>query len=115
MEKKLLVVLVVVGLCSTVALALDPMGPPTAGLKQGQFEGSLEYSYSEYGPQGEMGTNLKNVKVNKGYANLGYGIADNWEAFIRLGGADTDFKTDDGIKYNGDIGFAYGFGTKATL
>jgi hypothetical protein len=113
MEKKWLVVLVVVGLCSTVALALDPMGPPTAGLKQGQFEGSLEYSYSNMDLMVE-GYKLRNVNVNKGYANLGYGIADNWEAFIRLGGAEADFK-DDGMKYNGDIGFAYGFGTKATL
>jgi opacity protein-like surface antigen len=115
MEKKLLVVLVVVGLCSTAALALDPMGPPTASLKQGQLNGSLEYSYSEMDLRGEDGTDLKNVRANRGYANLGYGIADNWEAFIRLGGADTDLKTDDGTKYNGDIGFAYGFGTKATF
>jgi hypothetical protein len=113
MEKKLLVVLVVVGLCSTVALALDPMGPPTASLKQGQFNGSLEYSYSNMDLRVEGGE-LKDVKMNKGYANLGYGIADNWEAFIRLGGAEADFK-DDGLKYEGDIGFAYGFGTKATL
>jgi opacity protein-like surface antigen len=115
MEKKLLVVLVVVGLCSTAALALDPMGPPTAGLKQGQFGGSLEYSYSNMDLAID-GCKLKDVKMNKGYANLGYGIADNWEASIRLGGADAGFKDeDDGFKYNGDIGFAYGFGTKATL
>jgi len=113
MVKKLLVMLVVVGLFSTVALALDPMGPPTAGLKQGQFNGSLEYSYSDMNLRAE-GSDLKNVRMNKGYANLGYGIADNWEAFIRLGGAEADFK-DDGFEYNGDIGFAYGFGTKATI
>jgi hypothetical protein len=115
MVKKLLVVLVVVGLFSTVALALDPMGPPTAGLKQGKFNGSLEYSYSNMDLRVE-GSDLKNVRMNKGYANLGYGIADNWEAFIRLGGAEADFKDEDGgFKYDGDIGFAYGFGTKATI
>jgi opacity protein-like surface antigen len=113
MEKKLLVVLVVVGLCSTAALALDPMGPPTAGLKQGQVSAGLEYLYSDMDLRVE-GSDLKNVRMNKGYANLGYGIADNWEAFIRLGGAEADFKTDE-FEYNGDIGFAYGFGTKVTL
>ena len=114
MVKKLLVVLVVVGLCSTVALALDPMGPPTAGLKQGQWSIGLEYSYSNMDLSVE-GSKLENVKMNKGYANLGYGIANNWEAFIRLGGAEADFKVPDEFKYNGDIGFAYGFGTKVTL
>jgi len=115
MEKKLLLLCVVVVVCllGSTALALDPMGPPTAGLKQGQCSIGLEYFYSDMNLRVE-GSDLKNVRMNKGYANLGYGIADNWEAFIRLGGAEADFKTDE-FEYNGDIGFAYGFGTRATI
>ncbi len=160
MEKKLLVVLMVVGLCSTVALALDPMGPPTAGLKQGQANGGLEYSYSDmdlklkggkesgsywskegdtvYSGSGAVKYRDKilNARMNKIYANLGYGIMDNWEAFIRLGGAngnfdyklqyaadyrsvmDEDWADPNAIsKQTYDLGytFAYGFGTKVTF
>ena len=58
---------------------------------------------------------IKNLKMNKTYANLGYGLADNLEAFVRLGGADAKYKDEYGDTYKGDTGFAYGFGTKATL
>jgi len=104
MEKKLLVVLVVVGLCSTVALALDPMGPATAGLKQGQVSAGVEYSYSQMDLQydGDYSFNigygyiygtlkdkfmLKDTQMHKAYFNIGYGVSDNIEVFGRLGGA----------------------------
>jgi hypothetical protein len=132
MEKKLLVVLVVVGLCSTVALALDPMGPPTAGLKKGQWSAGADYSYSEmdlkwsngkgritgYGSGDLPSVKIKNYEVNKMYANLGYGITDNWDAFLRLGGADGRGKgtlLDETGKFDGDAEFAFGFGTRATI
>ncbi|MCX5637445.1 MAG: hypothetical protein NTX52_07105 [Planctomycetota bacterium] len=125
------VVFMVVCLCASAALAFDPMGPPTAGLKKGEFRVGFDYAYSEMDLKfnggkvtatGAGGTisakvpslTIKDFEMNKAYANIGYGIADNWEAFIRLGGADADFKVD-GFKYNGDFGFAYGFGTKATF
>ena len=62
--------------------------------------------------------------MNKVYANLGYGITDNWEAFIRLGGASGkfDYKRQatgepnyTAIQLDNDFAFAYGFGTKVTL
>ncbi|MCX5638067.1 MAG: hypothetical protein NTX52_10310 [Planctomycetota bacterium] len=162
MEKKwlLLGVVVVVCLCGVNALALDPMGAPAAGLKQGQFNGSLEYSYSDMDLKltggkyrssywynyteddgdgtgsgsvaGKLRSTTLGAQMNKVYANLGYGIADNWEAFIRLGGADASFDYDyqfaqdlhwDGTdpnyleKRHGDFSFAfaYGFGTKVTF
>jgi len=142
MEKKLLVVLVVVGLCSTAALALDPMGPPTAGLKQGQFSAGLDYAYSvgdfkhdgDYTwwispPAGPSGTvsekfGLKDGKMHKAYFNLGYGVMDNVEAFVRLGGATREIKREahegtsgpvDDTLFDSDTGFAIGFGGKATV
>jgi len=137
----LVVVLLVVGLCGSAALALDPMGPPTAGLKTGQFSAGAEYSDSRMDIELENGNYLrtvyhlgdpitstsgeissfkiKHLKMHKVYANLGYGITDNWETFLRLGGMNTEFKgdffSDESKTYNGDTGSAIGFGTKATF
>jgi hypothetical protein len=142
MEKKLLlfVVIVLVGLCGSVALALDPMGPPAAALKQGQWSAGIDYSYSdmdlkvdgkyswyEWGQDpdyyedwgsGKFKEKAKGVKVNKIYANIGYGIMDNWDAFVRLGGADGDLGagiSDMSGGFDSDYVFAYGFGTRVTL
>ena len=135
MEKKLLLAVVLVVVCSSAAFALDPMGPPMAGLKKGQFSAGADYSYSEMdlklsegkwsdslGFSGKLPSGkIKNIKMNKVYANLGYGVADNWEMFLRLGGANTDFKTDlfdvgsVQKEFDSDTSFAIGFGTKATF
>jgi hypothetical protein len=145
MEKKLLLLVVVVVVCllGSVALALDPMGPPAAGLKQGKWSAGFDYSYSDMDLKAKNGklsyywqenddgiydsesgseklgsTKVKSVKANKIYANIGYGITDNWDVFIRLGGADADFDSgeeDLDIKFDSDYVFAYGFGTKVTF
>jgi hypothetical protein len=167
MVKKLLlvsVVLAMVALVSSTALALDPMGPPTAGYKTGQIGTSLEYTYSnmdldlknfkntwtestdgvvtDSGWEKYKSTELENFKQNKVYANIGYGLADNWEVFIRLGGADakTSYEQTPTAEYDNEEGdiytrppppytavdtrtneidnsmdFAYGFGTKVTF
>ncbi len=155
--KKVLLLAVVVCLCSTVALALDPMGPPTAGLKQGKFGTALDYAFSEtdlkfdgsftwtiddYTPFSPISDKLtfEAVEMHKAYLNIGYGISDNWEIFLRLGGARAEtekpnryIETDLGYYDNpgGDAGyeeitelgsphdfdsdFAIGFGTKVTF
>ena len=137
----LVVVLLVVGLWGSAALALDPMGPPTAELKKGQFSAGAEYSDSRMDIKLNKGNFLRNVyhlglplsstsgslssfkikhlKMHKVYANLGYGVMDNWETFVRLGGMNTEFRgdffSDESKTYNGDTGTAFGFGTKATF
>jgi hypothetical protein len=121
MVKKLLlvaVVLTVLALAGSSALALAPMGPPTAGLKTGQFSIGVEYAYSDvdmttvwhfFDLEGEK---LDGVTSNMILGNLGYGIMDEWEAFARLGVANVDY--DDG-DFSGDYGFAWGLGTKVTF
>lgn len=133
----------------SVVLALDPMGPPVAGLKKGRFGAGAEYSNSTMdvklnegkgnwrryqdgvligSASGELPSYvIKNLSLNKAYANLGYGITDNWEIFLRLGAADIDYEYKDeltlsgfklfptGKDENGDSGFAIGFGSKATF
>jgi opacity protein-like surface antigen len=129
MKKRLLlvaVVLMVVALAGSAALALAPMGPPTPGLKKGEFRVGFDYAYSEMDIKGSwsddviaaedyLGVKLprkfKDTQSNIFAANLGYGLMDGWEAFARLGAA--NLKNDD-WEFSGDYGFLYGFGTKVT-
>ena len=123
MEKKLLlvvVVLMVVALAGSAALALAPMGPPTAGLKTGQLRAGAEYSYSNADFKvdwsgGEEYT-AKDVKLNMIFANIGYGLTDDWEALVRLGAANAkgEYYEDEDV-ISGDSKFAFGLGTKYTF
>ena len=122
MNKKLLVVVVVFtvfALAGSAALALAPMGPPTAGLKAGQVRAGVEYSYSNTDLKIDFGDDeetAKDIKVNMWTANIGYGIMDEWEGFVRLGVANAKYSDDDlGIDFSGDYKFAWGLGTKYTF
>jgi len=118
------------------AFALDPMGPPTAGLKQGQFKEGVEYSYGTMdfklnggkwiehldGAFFDLGEasplTLKDFKTKKAYFNLGYGITDNLEAFLRLGVASAEFGDsiwEDAETFDSGTEFAVGCGIKATF
>ena len=126
------VVIVVVGLCSSGALAAS-MGPPVAGLDAGQFSVGIDYSNSEIGIEGSekiSGTiNIdgpeiedldipisgkdkfkEDVESDMILANLGYGISDNLEVALLLGVADFGIADLDGSDE-----FAYGFNVKATF
>jgi len=139
------ILIVVLGCFCSTASALDFMGPPTAELKKGQISLGADYSYTRMdigldngmvtstfyvnnvpGPPTSLPVNsftLKRLKMHKLYANIGYGITDNWEIFIRLGGMNTEFSgnffpgslNSQSRNYNGDTGFAIGFGTKVTF
>jgi opacity protein-like surface antigen len=160
MEKKILllaVVVMVVGLCASSALALDPMGPPVAGLKEGQFSAGLDYAFSDtdmdFDGEFEMFLDdysffdpitdkltFEAVEMHKAYLTIGYGVAENVEAFVRFGGARAETRKpdryseqdlyseyygsepagyfemwEDGQAHDFDSGFAFGFGAKATL
>ena len=119
MNKKLsLVVVILTALVLTgSALALAPMGPPTAGLKTGQFRAGVEYSYSSTDLKVDFDgdtVKVKHVKSNLFMADLGYGIMDDWEGFVSVG--TSDIRGDyDGLSASGKYGFAWGFGTKYTF
>lgn len=137
--RKLLVgifALVIVGLGDSSAFALDQMGPPVAGLKQGQFKAGVDYSYSEMDLEltdgifveyldgalsdtGEATTfTLKDFKAGKVYVNLGYGFADNCEAFLRVGGTKGKFGDSiwlDSEQFDSGSNLAVGGGVKATF
>ena len=119
------------------AFAMSTMGPPSADLKQAQFKIGVDYSYNkmdlkfksgkyvEYldgifdiaGPQSNL--KLKDIKINTVYANLGYGVTDFFEAFLRLGGTNARFSGttfwESGEEFDSDTDFAIGGGVKATF
>jgi len=146
MEKRIAVLvgaLVVVGMFSSVALALPPMGPPRATAGQEQWTIGAEYGRGEMDletsgdvrsvldPGGlslvtddDTKYDIEGLESNMVFANLNYGVHDNWDVFVRLGAADAadDIKEDPssgtGTTYtgmNGSLGFAWGIGTKATF
>ena len=132
MKKPLLAAAIaVLCFCSSVTFALDPIGPPAGTLKRGQFGIGADYSFSDMdfkakgrstlttynvnsgdiiGIQSQkQRLSLDGVEVHKAYANLGYGITDNLEAFLRLGAADAEWRDD------GDTHFSFGLRTGITL
>ena len=115
MRKRILVIAVVL-LVAPLALALDPLGPPTAGLRQGQVSLGLDYAKSQtdikvkeegYGKWTE-----RDSVSTKTYANLGYGVCDSWEVFGRLGGSMAEGEY---LIYEGRYGMAWGLGTKVSF
>lgn len=128
MKSKIMIFCVVlVAFCASTALALDPMGPPKAGLAKGQLSLGVDYSYSDMEITRIKGAswtdNHKNIadikEMHKAYANIGYGLNDNVEGFVRLGigspevdrpGGNYEWKSD-----GGDWDAIWGLGVKATL
>jgi hypothetical protein len=121
-NKILLLSLVFSMICGSTALALDPMGPPSASLQQGQMNLGFDYSYSDQSLWRTQGYDADftgmTQKMNKLYARLGYGISNKTEGFIRLGVSDYDY-TRDGYyapwKGDDDGTLAMGAGIKATF
>jgi len=137
MDKKwLLGVVVVVCLCGVTAMALDQLGPPTAGLKQGQWSAGFNYSYSSQdldktkmkwsevwdgeSDSGSYKLKIKDWKTQRYYGRIGYGVDDWWEVYAQLGVADVKSKfkevgDDEWSGVNFDNDFAWGLGTKVTF
>ncbi len=120
----------------SAAFALDPMGPPTAGLRQGQLKEGIEYSYGTmdlklddgiwiehldglfYDAGNAEPLTLKNFKTNKAYFNLGYGIIEGLDVFLRLGGTTATFGDsiwEDAEEFDSHADFTVGCGIKATF
>jgi len=125
-----------VGLTGSNAFALDPMGPTTAGLRQGESEIGIDYIQSTMDiklTQGEYieslnGTfkeageavsfELKDFEMNKIYANFGYGIWEGCELFLRLGGVNTEFGDsiwEAGEEFDSNTNFTFCIGSRATF
>ncbi|MCK4818586.1 hypothetical protein KA005_22640, partial [bacterium] len=143
MEKKIVLfvfTLMIVSVSNPVVLALSPMGPPKALLGQDRWEVGIEYGHQTMDLEA-IGTiqdiqpgltvsrkgrhNIDDLKSNIVMGRAGYGINDNWDAFVRLGVTDAqsdierifpDGATPDEYDgFDGSFGLAWGFGTRATF
>ncbi|MEJ2705659.1 MAG: hypothetical protein P8Z79_24750 [Sedimentisphaerales bacterium] len=137
----LAVVLITVGLSSSVALALPPMGPPKALLGQDRWGVGVGVSHSQmdvdtFGkaredqgagwlPTSYAKHEIEDLTSNIVLGRVGYGAYETIDVFVCLGASDAqDDMTEklatggDGNKYTGldsSLGFAYGFGARATF
>lgn len=121
-QRKLLLGIMVVGMLSSAALAVAPMGPPVATLSEGQYAVGLGYAYSDQtvevsGPlTGLSGdAELDSFTNNMYYGCIGYGISDAWNVYVALGAADAAFDADSGDDFDGDVKFGFAVGAKRTL
>ena len=138
------IALMVISLCSSGAIAAT-MGPPAAGLDAGQFRIGLDISSAETGIDGKgTGTEIEmyeyyvddvlqegdswewddeykwefkdKIQSEMLFANLGYGITDKLEVYLRLGMSDLGFEDEWSDAFFGSSDeIAYGFGVKATI
>jgi hypothetical protein len=146
MEKKqLAVVVVVVGVVCSAALAGAPLGPPRSLVEHGQWAINFEYGHEEldlktYGKIwdryivdgsvseeycGYTVMQVSDLELNAFFGSLEYGLCDRWEVFVRLGIADAqddvapmycfEDEEDEEFNFDGDYGFAWGAGTKMTI
>jgi hypothetical protein len=132
MEKRMVwlgIVVMVVGLCSSGALATT-IGTPVATLKAQQISVGPVYSISDMGldgdgktkktastvVQGTLDTPTEDFKFDEDFdsdmifAYIGYGASDNLEVFARLGMADLGSG-----EFSSSQEFAWGLGAKATF
>jgi len=142
MEKRIAlfaVTIIIVFVSNPVVLALSPMGPPKALLGQDRWDLGIEYGHQTMDLEA-IGTvqdiqpgmtvswkgkhNIDNLKSNIVMGRAGYGINNDWDAFVRLGVADAqsdierifpNAAPDEYEGFDGGFGLAWGFGTRATF
>jgi hypothetical protein len=115
--KKLLLILLCFMFCGS-AFGLDRIGKPKADLKQGQISLGFDYSFSREDVEARgslLGIPFKarfeDVESNRYYGNIGCGLTDWIQPFIRIGTADADY---DDFEFNGSDQLAWGYGVKIT-
>ncbi len=123
-RKRMLLSVMVVGVFCSASFALAPMGPPMAGLEQGQYGVGIGYGQSDMTLEvsgtvdatGGGGAVINDLQNDMYYVSLGYGISNDWELYGAIGWANAEFPGDGGAPdFDGDDGFAFGIGTKRTL
>ena len=134
MNKRLLCIISIVMTLAVNSMAVDFMGPPTAGLKEGQgkigytfhrSENDLLADFSSFRVDGvKYEIDLKdveydNIDVTRNYITFNYGLSTNRiEIYGFLGAADIESDSYDllgeEVKFSGNSDFAFGLGTKIT-
>jgi len=134
--RRLALVLFIAVLANPNAFALDPMGPSTTEMREGEFEIGIDYSKSTmeielnngdwtewldnvFTGAGEAQTfKIDDFEMSKIYANIGFGIWDNCELFLRLGTVKTEFGDsiwEAGENFDSDTNISFCIGSRATF
>jgi opacity protein-like surface antigen len=121
MREKTIIVGLIIALFGSTGYALDPLGPPKALLKEGQWSVGLEYAYSQTNTELEDGSlrgtplpdRSSQLRANEAFVNLRYGppLHGVVDVFGRLGVV--AFK--DPTLQDGDADIAFGLGAAATV
>jgi len=94
-----------------VAVAGGFFGNPSACLKQKQWSLTLEYAWAKRGVDYTVG-GAEQTHINTAYARFSYGLCDDIELYLKLGGAGVDFEDS---TYRSRALFAIGGGGKWTV
>ena len=123
-------VVIVILLYNSSSLALDQMGPPVATLSKGDLHLGIDYSYSDldFDVSGPVSgaplydKALGDAEIHKAFFHFGYGVTDNLELILRVGGAQMEVNGDEedivGFNFFDDdsgLNFAFGVGIKLTF
>jgi hypothetical protein len=116
--------------------AMELLGSPSAGMKQGWLSVGADLAYSVDDLELSNGTwrdyidgvfdgdgktsdlTIKDFKTNSGYANLSYGVTDFFEVFARMGGSKARFGDSiwrNSEKFHSEAEPAFGIGCKVTF
>lgn len=134
----LLMTLLALGVCASIASGGAPMGPPTATLGEGKWSIGGEVAHEQIDMESsgivtDLFANffwtqrfeITDMTSNMAFVNLAYGVCDNWNVFLRVGAADasdditippadaTAVERKD--SFDGGYGLAWGVGTRATF
>lgn len=91
MKKLILAIAIAAIFAMGSVVSADQFGPPEPAAKEGKVAiGIGYYSYSAKFKNADSDEDEDGAKLtsNQAYLQLGYGIAKNWEAYLRVGGAD---------------------------
>ena len=149
MYKMTMLLGLLVAIMSVSAFGAGIIGTPTAELEQGQWNVGFNYMYSDmeldktkmttseseiikFKPEsgdsetfkdsdtGSWKMEIDNVKTQRYYGTIGYGLTNSWEAYVQLGIADLKSKLrgegdSEWSGFNFDNDFAWGWGTRYTF
>jgi hypothetical protein len=121
---------VMIGMLFSSAFAIAPVGPPTAGLKAGQWSFGFDYAHGEIDADIDWSSDfvsdipdskIKDAKSDAYLAKIGFGSGD-WDFYLFLGAADIRGKIEDeggvvdgSLNFDGGHNLSGGFGTKWTI
>jgi hypothetical protein len=119
--KKLILVIAIAAIFAMGSMVYaGQFGPPEPAAKEGKASLGVGYFYSSSKMKPKNTEDWEEIKPtqNQAYLQLGYGFTKNWEAYLRVGGADLKLKdviTDPDITNTGPKDFKDGFKPFGTL